>query len=93
MNLRWSSNFKRSLKQIIRQTPQKKEKFYSTILQLQENPFQSQLHTHKLKGELKGCWSCYIEYDLRIVFTFVNNPHNSEQEILLLDIGSHDEVY
>jgi len=93
MNLRWSSKFRRALKKILRQTPQKKELFSSTLLLLQQDPFQPQLHTHKLKGDLKHCWACYVEYDIRIVFTFVVNPDTSHREILLLGIGSHDEVY
>jgi len=93
MKLRWSSNFKRSLKKIIRQAPQKKEKFYNTLSLLQHDPFQPRLHTHKLKGELQECWACYVEFDTRIVYTFVENPISANREILLLDIGSHDEVY
>jgi hypothetical protein len=34
-----------------------------------------------------------VEYDCRIVFDFVDNPETGEEEILLIDIGSHDEVY
>jgi mRNA-degrading endonuclease YafQ of YafQ-DinJ toxin-antitoxin module len=34
-----------------------------------------------------------VEYDCRIVFDFVKNPELGDEEILLLDIGSHDEVY
>ena len=91
MKLLWSSNFKRSLKKITLKNPALKKKLHSTIILLQQNPFEPKLHTHKLKGELKDCWACYVEYDIRIVFTFVIGP--SDQEILLLDIGSHDEVY
>jgi addiction module RelE/StbE family toxin len=93
MNLRWTSNFKRTLKKIIRQTPQKKERFFNTLILLKQDPFQPKLHTHKLKGELQECWACYVEFDTRIVFTFVENPTSASREILLLDIGSHDEVY
>lgn len=60
---------------------------------LSENPFASRLRSHKLKGELKNCWACYVKYDIRIVFAIVKNEANNEQEILLLNIGSHDEVY
>lgn len=93
MNLRWTSNFRRTLKKNIRQTPQRKDKFYNTLRLLQQDPLQPKLHTHKLKGELQECWACYVEYDTRIVFTFIDNPDSDSREILLLDIGSHDEVY
>jgi mRNA-degrading endonuclease YafQ of YafQ-DinJ toxin-antitoxin module len=34
-----------------------------------------------------------VTYDYRIVFEFVRNPDSGEEEILLVDIGTHDEVY
>jgi hypothetical protein len=36
----------------------------------------------------KELWSFSVEYDLRVVFYFVN-----DSEVILEDIGSHDEVY
>lgn len=51
------------------------------------------LRTHKLKGELAGAWSCTVDYDCRLVFKFVQNQDTGEEEILLIDIGTHDEVY
>lgn len=57
------------------------------------DPFDPQLQTHKLKGKLAGAWACSVEYDCRIVFNFVRNLESGEEEILLMDIGTHDEVY
>jgi mRNA-degrading endonuclease YafQ of YafQ-DinJ toxin-antitoxin module len=57
------------------------------------NPFAPQLETHKLKGKLSGSWACSAGYDLRIVFDFVKTEKGSEDDILLLAIGTHDEVY
>lgn len=34
-----------------------------------------------------------IDYDYRILFEFVENPEDQEDAILLLNLGSHDEVY
>ncbi|MEG4495944.1 plasmid stabilization protein [Microcoleus sp. F10-C6] len=58
-----------------------------------ENSFEPSLQKHKLKGQLADSWPCSVEYDCRIVFNFVENPESGEEEILLLEIGSHDEVY
>lgn len=60
---------------------------------LQKDPFQPQLKTHKLKGILEGCWACSVEYNLRIVFDFVKNHVTDDTEILLINIGTHEEVY
>jgi addiction module RelE/StbE family toxin len=49
------------------------------------------LRTHKLKGDLEGCWACTAGYDLRIVFRFVQ--HEGAEAILLESVGTHEEVY
>lgn len=67
--------------------------FEDVLRLLAENSFEPSLQTHKLKGQLAGSWACSVEYDCRIVFDFVENPKSGDEEILLLDIGSHDEVY
>ncbi len=33
-----------------------------------------------------------MDYDCRIVFNFVQNIESGKEEILLIDIGTHDEV-
>ena len=58
-----------------------------------EDPFALQLETHKLKGKLSGSWACSAGYDLRIVFDFVKTEKGGEDDIFLLAIGTHDEVY
>ena len=51
-----------------------------------QNPFHSQLKTHKLKGVLKGFYSFSIDYHWRIVF------HFQEEGIYFNAIGTH-EIY
>lgn len=55
------------------------------------DPFHPQLHTHKLKGKLADSWAASVTYELRIVFDFVE--HEQDRAILLLSVGTHDEVY
>jgi addiction module RelE/StbE family toxin len=90
MQLVWSPGFSRALKRLIRQNPQMRSPIEQTLQKLTEDPFHPSLKTHKLKGDLAEKWSCSIDYSNRIVFKFVQDP---EDEILLLAIGSHDEVY
>ena len=89
----WSASFKRAFKQLARQHPQLRNNAQRILQQLSEDPFQATLGTHKLKGKLTGCWACSVDYDIRIVFDFVKNSESTEDEILLLTVGSHDEVY
>ncbi len=93
MNLVTSSAFKRALKTTVKKYPQLKERIAEKLELLGSDPFNAILRTHKLKGELSGAWSCTVDYDCRIVFDFVTNEETGESEILLIDIGSHDEVY
>ena len=58
---------------------------------LAEDAFHPQLRTHKLKGKLKGSWSCSARYDLGIVFRFVQ--YEGTEAILLETVGTHEEVY
>jgi mRNA interferase YafQ len=68
-------------------------KIFSTLEHLSEHPFVPHLKTHKLHGKLAALWACEVEYDCRIVFTFENDHNTGKDLILLVDIGTHDEVY
>ncbi|MCT7971434.1 type II toxin-antitoxin system mRNA interferase toxin, RelE/StbE family [Laspinema sp. D5] len=81
------------MKSLIKKSPLLKPRIEERLNLLQSEPFNPLLRTHKLKGELAGAWSCSVEYDCRIVFNFIRNESTGEEEILLIDIGSHNEVY
>lgn len=89
----WSAAFTRALKRAARRQPGLKEAVQRTLEQLVQEPFHPTLHTHKLKGELQGTWACTVDYDNRILFEFAQNPATGDEEILLLTLGTHDEVY
>ncbi len=84
----WDEGFKRIYKKKIRSNEILKDKFWKTMKLFAENPFYPQLRTHKLSGELSGMWAFSVSYDCRVVFKFIEM-----KEILLTDIGGHDEVY
>ena len=57
---------------------------------LEERPVRSRaLQYHHLGGKLKDVEAVSITYDYRIILTIAV----TDKEIILLDIGSHDEVY
>ena len=56
-------------------------------------PFAAPLKAHKLRGQLEGLWACWVEYDCRIVYIFQQDFDSDEEMIVLIDIGTHDEVY
>jgi mRNA interferase YafQ len=92
-SLVWSPIFIRKFKRLIRQNPNLRVSVENTLKKLADDPFQSSLRTHKLKGDLSDRWSCSIDYSNRIVFKFVINKETKEEEIFLLTLGSHDQVY
>jgi addiction module RelE/StbE family toxin len=92
-NLIISSSFKRAFKTIIKRQPDLKPKIEAKLKLLADDPYNPILRTHKLKGKLSGAWACSVEYDCRIVFSFEQNQQTLEEEINLIDIGTHDEVY
>jgi addiction module RelE/StbE family toxin len=92
-SLVFSPLFKRAFKAAIKRRPELKSKIEDRLRVLATEPFAPMLKTHKLKGQLAGSWACTVEYDCRIVFDFVENAETEVEEILLIDIGSHDEVY
>ncbi|BAY70083.1 type II toxin-antitoxin system YafQ family toxin [Anabaena sp. FACHB-709] len=93
MEVVWSSGFKRSFKKIIKKKPQLKDQIVKVLRLLADDPFTTSLKSHKLTGDLAGLWSCSVTYDCRIIFTFSEDENLLEMVILLVDIGSHDEVY
>lgn len=62
-------------------------------MQIQEDVYAPSLGTHKLSGQLSGLWASSCGYDCRIVFLFERDHETGREVILLLDIGTHDEVY
>jgi len=86
-----SSAFLRRAKGILRKRPQAAQDLQSALELLATDCFHPRLKTHKLKGELGGSWACSAGCDTRIVFNFVE--HEGSEAILLLSLGTREEVY
>lgn len=91
--LAWDTSFRRAFKRRTRNDPSAQDRIYRVLEKLAEDPFHPTLKTHKLSGQLKGLWACWVEYDCRIIFTFEPNPEAQEATLVLIDLGTHDEVY
>ncbi len=88
----WSQTFVRAYQRCLKRNPQLQSDIKRVLQLLVEDPFHPQLKTHKLKGKLEGVWASSVAYDCRLVFEFVANPGN-EDDIFLIEIGTHEEVY
>jgi len=81
--------FLRQARKFFRNHPDLKPRFAKVLAELQKDPFQPSLSLHPLSGKLTGCHAVSLTYSYRITLTLLI----TEKEIILLDIGSHDEVF
>ena len=66
------------------------EKAYQkTVSLLEKNPHHPSLRLHALQGRLAGLSSISINLQYRITLQFIIQ----NETIILIDVGSHDEVY
>ena len=90
MEVSFSSSFKRALKRKIRANPKIENEFWFSLQLFINDPFDPSLKTHKLSGKLRYLWSFKVDYNNRVVFYFTNdNPNRA----VLVDLGTHDDVY
>jgi mRNA-degrading endonuclease YafQ of YafQ-DinJ toxin-antitoxin module len=83
----WSNGFKRAFHKRVIGTPCEGG-FAEKMRMFAEDPFDARLKTHKLGGRLEGLWAFAVAYDCRVIFKFLPDDKG-----LLIDIGTHDEVY
>lgn len=81
--------FLRQARKFFSKHPDLRTRFAKVLGELQQDPFQPHLELHALSGKLNGCYAISLTYSYRITLTLMV----TEKEIILLDIGSHDEVY
>jgi addiction module RelE/StbE family toxin len=88
IEIAYSSSFKKAFRKRVRSNTELEGRFWERLAIFQNQPFDPRLRTHKLSGRLKGLWSFAVDYDFRVVFTFLG-----DNRALLVDIGTHKEVY
>jgi len=81
--------FLRRAARFFRRHPDLRPRFESLVDALREDPFAPRLRLHPLRGALSGLHAVSLTYQYRVVLTL----RITEREIVLLDIGTHDEVY
>lgn len=84
----WDDTFLKILRKWRKKHPDLIAKFEEKLNIFVQNPFETSLRTHRLSGDLKDLWGMSITYQYRLVFKFL-----PENKVLLIDLGTHDEVY
>jgi len=78
--------FKPTLLRQYRKLPKDlQEEIKEKIDLFRKDPQHSSLKAHKLKGQLKGYSSFWVNYRFRIVY-----QHESKKNVVLLAVGDHD---
>jgi mRNA-degrading endonuclease YafQ of YafQ-DinJ toxin-antitoxin module len=88
IEIAFSSSFKRAFRKRVQGTASLEARFWERVTIFQNNPFDLRLKTHKLSGQLKDLWSFSVEYDVRVIFSFID-----DKKAVFIDIGTHKEVY
>jgi addiction module RelE/StbE family toxin len=86
-----SPAFGRDLRRWLKSHPDAAASIETTLEQLSADAAHPLLRTHKLRGPLAGGWACSAGPDLRVVFEYAQ--HEGAEAILLLALGTHDQVY
>lgn len=85
----WTNRFTRSARKFAQSHPHLRLQVAQVLRDLESDPLQPHLRLHPLKGKLQGLHAVSVTYSYRITLTL----KVTKKEIILLDIGSHDEVY
>lgn len=85
----WTAHFTRAAKTFAKRHPDLNKKVAAVLRDLEKDPFQPHLAYHHLGGKQAGIHAVSITDSYRITLTAII----TKKEIILLDIGSHDEVY
>ena len=73
----------------LKRHPDLRERYFKTLLLLEQDPMHPSLRLHALQGRLQGLHSASISMQYRITLEL----EIRDQEILFVDVGSHGEVY
>ena len=85
----WTETFVRTARKFLRRHPDLLGMFGDVLRQLELDPHAPRLRLHPLKGRHKGKHAASLTYEYRIVLIL----RLTAKEIVLLDVGTHDEVY
>jgi mRNA-degrading endonuclease YafQ of YafQ-DinJ toxin-antitoxin module len=80
--------FLRILKKWRKKHPELIGRFQEKLTLFTHEPFHPSLKTHNLSGNFAEYWAISINYEHRLIFEFL-----SDTKVLLINLGTHDDVY
>ena len=88
-SLIFTEGYERIEKRFLQRHPELRERYRRTLALLELDPFHPSLRLHALQGRLTGLQSVSINLQYRITLEL----ELCEEEIILVSVGSHGEVY
>lgn len=85
----FTDSYKKRAKRFAQKHPELKEPYRKTLQLLAYNPYHPSLRIHPLTGKLSALHSVSINISYRITLEIMI----TEKEIVLVNVGNHDEVY
>lgn len=85
----YTDSYNRRARKFCKKHPEIINQYEKILTLLEANPLHPSLRLHKLQGKLSDLYSVSINITYRISIFFVI----AEDQIIPIDIGTHDEVY
>ena len=81
--------YKKRVKKFLKRHPDMFNRYAKAMSIMEVDPFHPSLRLHKLKGNLNEYYSVSINMEYRVIIDFLV----VDNEIIPIDIGSHNDVY
>ena len=88
-SLVFTAHYDKIERRFIKRHPDLLERYHKTLALLEQDPFQPSLRLHALQGAQTGLHAVSINLQYRITLEIEVREH----EIILVNIGSHGDVY
>jgi mRNA-degrading endonuclease YafQ of YafQ-DinJ toxin-antitoxin module len=85
----FTEQYARRAARFLKRHPEMEGVYAKALLLLEANPHHPSLRLHPLKGRLDGLHSVSINLSFRITLEMIM----TDKEIILINVGSHDDVY
>ena len=85
----YTQSYNRRAAKFLKKHPELTGQYEKTLKLLELDPFHPSLRLHQLKGKLKDLSAVSINVSYRITLEFIM----VKKEIILVNVGHHDEVY
>ncbi len=90
-DLTLTPRFSRSYARYTKRNQNRRHCVDEALARLAVDPLDPRLKTHRLCGEFAGFHACGCGYDCRIIFAW--EQQRKPPAVVLIAVGTHDEVY